>query len=95
MSPPHSVWHLLNMPCRGTSRLASESLDRDLGRLERIALRTHLLCCRGCRRYAGQVALLSSALGRVSANLASGQDSPGPPLPDDVRERIKDALRDQ
>ena len=47
-----TVWHLLNLPCRDMTRLASESLDRDLGRLERLALKSHLLYCISCRRWA-------------------------------------------
>jgi hypothetical protein len=50
MSRLKAFWRLLNLPCQGISRLASESLDRDLGHLERFALRSHLLCCTSCRR---------------------------------------------
>ena len=41
MSRPRSFWNLLNLPCEGMARLASDSLDRDLTRLERVALRSH------------------------------------------------------
>ena len=36
MSRLKTFWCLLNLPCDGMSRLASESLDRDLGRMERV-----------------------------------------------------------
>jgi hypothetical protein len=78
-------------------RLASESLDRDLRRLERFALRAHLLYCTPCRRYLRQINLLRRALRRLASGLESeGQPPlPGPALPDDVRERIKRALDDR
>jgi hypothetical protein len=75
------------------TRLASESLDRDLSRLERVALRLHLLYCSGCRRYARQITLLREAMRRLLNRLESGEPLPGAALPDDVRERIKHALR--
>jgi hypothetical protein len=92
MSRLRTVWRLLNLPCREMSRLASESLDRDLGRLERAALRTHLLCCAACRRYLRQIVLVRRALRRLTSRLEDDQALPGPGLPDDVRARIKRAL---
>jgi predicted anti-sigma-YlaC factor YlaD len=87
-----TAWHLLNLPCREIARLASESLDRDLGRLERVALGSHLLYCTACRRYRRQVAFVNSALRRLAARLEVDAPLPGPGLPDDVRARIKRAL---
>jgi predicted anti-sigma-YlaC factor YlaD len=93
MTRPKELWRLLNLPCDGMTRLASESLDRDLSRLERVALRSHLLYCSACRRYARQIALLRDAMRRLLTRLESGEPLPGTGLPDDVRERIKHALR--
>ena len=59
MSRLKTLWCLLNLPCEGMSRLASESLDRDLGRLERVALRSHLLYCAACRRFQRQIQFLA------------------------------------
>ena len=95
MSRLRSIWRLLNLPCREMSRLASESLDRDLDRLERIALRSHLVYCLACRRYLRQLLLLRRAMRRLATRLESGSDLDGPGLPDDVRVRIKQALKDQ
>ena len=89
-----NVWRLLNLPCREMTRLASESLDRDLGRLERVALKAHLFYCISCRRYFRQVLLLRRTLRQVANHLETGQILPGPGLPDDVRARIKQALRE-
>ena len=91
------AWRLLNSPCRAMTRLASEALDRPLGRLERVALRVHLLTCTSCRRYARQIRVLGRAL-RTFADRAAADDAPPPPgplLPDDVRERIKRRLREE
>ena len=93
MIRPKELWHLLNLPCEGMTRLASESLDRDLGRLERFALRSHLLYCSACRRYLRQIAFLREATRRLMSHLESGEPFPGPALADDRRERIKRALR--
>lgn len=90
----NDAWRLLNLPCQGMTQLASESLDRDLGRLERIALRAHLLYCGPCRRFVRQIKILRRALGRLAARLESDDSLPGPALPDDVRERIKRTLRE-
>jgi predicted anti-sigma-YlaC factor YlaD len=94
MSRWKTLWHLLNLPCRDATRLASQSLDGDLDRLERIALKGHLVCCLACRRYLRQIALLKRTLRRLATDLETGRVLPGPGLPDDVRTRIKQALRD-
>jgi predicted anti-sigma-YlaC factor YlaD len=83
------AWRLLNLPCEGMSRLASESLDRELSRLERVALRSHLLYCTACRRYRRQLERIRGALRKLAGDLEAGVPSPGPRLPDEVRERIK------
>jgi predicted anti-sigma-YlaC factor YlaD len=85
---------MLNLSCEQISRLASESLDRDIGPLERAALRSHLLYCYACRRYLRQITQLRDALRRLAARAESDPDAPGPTLPDDARERIRRALRD-
>jgi hypothetical protein len=88
-----AIWHLLNLPCEGMSRLASESLDRDLDLMERIALRSHLLYCTACRRYRRQLERLRRAMRRLADSLEAGVPPLDPSLPDEVRERIKRALR--
>ena len=83
------AWKLLNAPCREIARLGSESLDRDLGRLERLALQSHLLYCKACRRAMRQFVLIRVAMKRMSEQIEAG---PGPTLPDDIRARIKRSL---
>jgi predicted anti-sigma-YlaC factor YlaD len=93
MSRSRSFWNLLNLPCEGIARLASESLDRDLDRLERVALRSHLVYCAACRRYSRQLKVVRAALRHLSAQLQTDDLLPGTGLPDDARERIKRVLR--
>ena len=78
-------WHLLNLPCEGMSRLASESLDHELTRPERAALRMHTIYCSACRRYLRQLKLIKRALRGLTARLETSEPLPGPGLPDGVR----------
>ena len=39
------------LSCHEASRLMSEAQDRPLAMSERLALRTHLLICKGCRNF--------------------------------------------
>lgn len=94
MSRIRNAWRLLNLPCEGMARLASEALDRELSPLERLALHSHLLYCTACRRYLRQIRLLRSALRRLAARIDADDPSLGPGLPNDLRDRIKRALRD-
>ena len=76
-------WQLLNLPCEGMSHLASESLDRELTRGERAALRLHMFYCLAYRR----------ALRGLAGRLEIDDPLSGAGLPDDVREEIKRSLR--
>jgi predicted anti-sigma-YlaC factor YlaD len=89
-----TIWRLLNLPCREMTRLASASLEGNLSRLERIALKTHLLYCIACRRYFRQMLFVRRAVRRIVEHVETGATLPGPGLPDDVRARIKQALRE-
>jgi hypothetical protein len=91
----NDAWRLLNLPCDGMTHLASESFDRPLGRLESVALRTHLLYCGSCRRYSQQIKVLRYALRRLSTRLETDDPLPGPSLPDDVRDKITRSLNEE
>lgn len=47
--------------CRDVSELVSRALDRELRLRERLAVRAHLLVCRGCRHFERQLAFLRRA----------------------------------
>jgi hypothetical protein len=61
--------------------------------LERIALRSHLLYCSACRRFQRQLKLIRQAFDRLASRIEAGAPLPGPGLPDDVRERMKQTLK--
>ena len=93
-----AFWNLLTLPCQGMSRLASESLDRDLPLLERSALRLHQSYCGGCGRYGKQLRFLRNATCELNQSLNADAPSPvvslAPGLPEAERLRIKQAIRD-
>ena len=60
---------LLGGTCREASRLISESLDRELTRRERWALRLHTVLCTACRRFADECRLIRSVLEIMPAAL--------------------------
>ncbi|MGD9647566.1 MAG: zf-HC2 domain-containing protein [Pirellulales bacterium] len=66
MSKPIRV-SLLNMTCEDATRLASDSLDRQLTGYERWALRMHLWLCYACRRCRRQFELLHQLIANASA----------------------------
>jgi predicted anti-sigma-YlaC factor YlaD len=74
--------------CKDISKLVSESFDRELSLRERMALRIHLAMCSLCRTYQHQILQLRAIL-----KGAAKPDAPvEQPLPEDARERIKQAL---
>jgi hypothetical protein len=93
MSRLRTLWLLLNLPCEGVARLASESLDRELGLMERIALRSHVLYCKACRRYRRQLEHLRLAMRKLAGGIEAGVPAPVLRLPEEARERIKRALK--
>ncbi len=90
MTRPESFWKILTLRCVEAARLSSESLDRALPFHDRLALQLHAVACVSCRRYRRQL----RSLREMTNRLADRVDSPGPTIPDDVRDRIKRSLRD-
>ena len=87
MSPPGGLRWILTLRCEAASELASRELDEPLSRLERLALRGHLLACASCRRFRDQIRLIRTASrrrDRVRARSDSADDS----LSDEARRRI-------
>ena len=83
---------LIKLSCEGATALVSESLDGRSTRAGRLALRLHLLCCPGCRRFARQMTFLSQLLCRMRTLAQRGGSRPILLLPPEVRRRIKKAL---
>ena len=55
----------MKLTCKEATHLVSEGLDRDLGVMERVRLRLHLLICDGCTNFSRQVAFLRKAIQRL------------------------------
>lgn len=79
---------VLTLKCEDSTRIVSESLDRELSLSERWAVRTHYLGCWSCRRFGKQVRQLrevyqirQTRLGEVSR------------LSPAAVQRIRDAIR--
>lgn len=89
-----SIARLLTLPCDEVARLVSESLDRPLPLPERAALRLHLVYCVACRRYRRQALFLRRVFDRLTPWSDHAATVGLPPLPPEVRERIKRALRE-
>ena len=79
--------------CREAGRLLSESLERRLSLWERLKLRFHLLICSTCSRASSQVLLVNEAAQRLAADPRLLEIATGVKLPEDVRDRIKEAMR--
>lgn len=87
--------HLLTASCEEIAELASQSLDREMPRLERFAIRLHLVYCSACRRYRRQLRLLRDASRRLASewqNQLAADDAASPSLSPEARERLKRAL---
>lgn len=97
MNPPpapdrHRVGWLkvLTLRCREAAPLVSEAMDHPLPRVERIALRMHLLICRWCRRYRAQLARLR-AVAREAGHRHNSL--PEAALSIQAKERLQQAIR--
>lgn len=47
--------------CKQNSALLSQSLDRPITLREKMAMRMHLMMCRGCRNFEKQIAFIHKA----------------------------------
>ncbi|MBK7614171.1 MAG: zf-HC2 domain-containing protein [Vitreoscilla sp.] len=62
------------LKCREATALVLQGEDRRLSVTERLALRFHLLICKACTRFVGQVGLMRSAMGPWRAYRDQGQE---------------------
>jgi len=85
---------LVSLSCEEASRLASESLDRDLSRSERWALRSHGFLCRSCRRMMRQLAMMRSLLSKMPEATHEQLRQQLPQLSTDRKHQIKQLLRE-
>jgi hypothetical protein len=76
----NNVWRILTLPCQEAARLMSDERDAALSRLDRMALRAHLLSCRSCKRFRRHLRVISIA--------ARSEEQ----MPEDARQRISRAV---
>ncbi len=91
---PRDVRKLVSLSCEEASRLASESLDRDLSRSERWALRLHGFMCRSCRQLMLQLAAMRALLSSMPQASQQQLRQNLPQLSVDRKQQIKQLLRD-
>lgn len=70
----------------------SESLERQLGLVERTKLRLHLLVCAWCARYLKQIKLLRQLLSQREST-APDENTESLKLTNEARQRISESLR--
>ncbi|MHC4942025.1 MAG: zf-HC2 domain-containing protein [Planctomycetota bacterium] len=79
--------------CKEVSKLASQSLDRQLSFRERMGVKIHLMMCRACSRFLKQIRFL-----RVASRLLEKhfeEEAPAAALTPEARKRMQDALEGQ
>jgi hypothetical protein len=53
------------MDCKHATQLMSQQQDRELGIMERIGLRLHLLICSGCSNFNKQIDFIRNACRQI------------------------------
>ncbi len=86
---------ILTLHCRQSSQLLSDSLDRRLSRVERLAMSLHLMVCHNCRRSRKRLKFLAEALRRLALGLIPPDPSAATSLSPEARKHIEEALRKQ
>jgi len=77
--------------CKDVSKKVSKSIDQTLPFPERMMISIHLWMCKYCRRFKKQLLILRTAI-RLADR--SGDDADmSPSLPLEIRDRIKQAMR--
>ena len=77
---------IFTLKCEESSHLISDSIDRDLTLVERLAVQLHYIGCWSCRRFGKQVNMLCSSL-RNRIDTATE-----PSLSPDALKRIREAI---
>ena len=82
------------LSCKEISKLESDSMDRRLSFLEWLKIRLHLLYCKACNNFHGQLEFLRTASKHYgSRDVADSSDAKT--LPDTAKERIRQAISEK
>jgi predicted anti-sigma-YlaC factor YlaD len=88
----NGLLQILTLRCEAASALSSRELDESLPRLDRAALRCHLLACNSCRRFRRQIRVIREAVRRRGQVLVEADADQGL-LSSEARNRIALAIR--
>ena len=91
---PHAKLSAWNLDCRTASQLASDSLDRDLRRGERLALRIHQLVCPPCRHLVAQFQAIRRAVASLPSPWRRDGNEDSVELSSERRAAIKKVLQE-
>jgi predicted anti-sigma-YlaC factor YlaD len=52
--------------CKQAAALMSQRMDKELGMLQKMSLRVHLMMCKGCRNFSKQMGFLRESCRKYS-----------------------------
>ena len=87
-----NIKKIFALNCEESSRLLSAKQDKSLTRIEKLALRSHLLICRSCRRYNKQLDVIHRLFQLFNKKDA---DVPELKLTDEKRDQIKKTITEK
>jgi hypothetical protein len=82
------------LSCKDVTQLLSEAMDRSLPLGKRIGVRLHLLICKFCARYERQLFQIRETVRRLVETEEAAGGTPGEPLSEGAKVRIRKSLRD-
>lgn len=82
---------ILTLKCEQSTRIVSESLDRELSGVERWAVRLHYISCWSCRRFGKQLRMVRDALRTKVAS----EDADATKLSPEALKRIESAIQSE
>ena len=81
------------LSCKDVTRLISQSMDASLPFGKRIGVRFHLLICTFCARYRQQLLLIRETVRRLVETEGAAAQPSRAMLPEESKERMRNALR--
>jgi hypothetical protein len=79
--------------CKEATKLASQSLDRELSFRERVGIKIHYILCRACRSFLKQIRFLRLASQLLDEHFEDEFSTAS--LTPETRRRMQDALNNQ
>ena len=89
LSLPASLWYVLTLRCEEADRIRANFDDPATTRTQRVGERMHSALCGSCRAARKTLEQVGDALGDFD------QAAPPEPMPEGVRERMAQRLRDR